>query len=321
MKAGEQMEWGIQISRISPDEKSLYLWDRFDPATAHPANTSSFARLQERWFSSPVFLQALMKGQKVSQWLLTKVHRRANPFSVQIISACGPQVLLHHQGLADDLFVSYLEFIRTKFRPFRIRLLNYALTRGITETALKRSHFAQIEKFATYVNRIEDDDEILQRFHSSHRNDTRKAMRDGCEFRPSIPLAEYVRLSALTYERSGQHGPTAEELSGIRSELVDQGNGLMSGVYRNGNLEAASVVLFHGHHAYYLHGASAETKVRGATTYLHFENMRILREAGVRFYDFGGARTGEGADDKARSISAFKSRFGGTLVEAYGGVQ
>ena len=186
-------------------------------------------------------------------------------------------------------------------------------------TALARAGFQQIEEHPTYVNSIAGDAEMLRAFHDSHRNDTRKALREELRYSDALTSAEYLRLSRVTYGRFGQAGPEPALVEGIERTLTAGGKALCSGVYAGGELVAASIVLHHGHNAFYLPGASSPAKPRGATTLIHFENMRRLRERGVRSYDFGGALEGAEADDKARSIAAFKRRFGGARVVGYGG--
>ena len=107
---------------------------------------------------------------------------RRNPLSVELSSHCGPQVIEKQTGRYDEMFASYIEFIESSFRPTNITVLSYALTRGITETALRRGGFHRVEKFCAYVNPLVEDNEILQQFHASHRNDTRRAIRLGYTF-------------------------------------------------------------------------------------------------------------------------------------------
>lgn len=293
-------------------------WNAFAPAQANPAGSIEYAALQRSLGPLPVFLEAWRGDSKISQWLLCRTRRRIVPFA-PLVADCGPQVADAAVADSDDVFVAFADFVRRRLRPRDLRVLKYALVRGISRSALTRAGFQEIEEHPSYVSQIADDATMLAAFHDSHRNDTRKALRDELRYSGALPSAEYLRLSRITYERSGLIGPEPALIEGIDRTLVAGGKALCSGVYAGEELVAASVVLHHGHNAFYLHGASSPAKPRGATTLIHFENMRRLRERGVRSYDFGGAREGDDADDKARSIAAFKRRFGGARVVGYGG--
>ncbi|MFN8006073.1 MAG: peptidoglycan bridge formation glycyltransferase FemA/FemB family protein [Terriglobia bacterium] len=310
----------IEIRQINPIELDPKAWNEFDLASAQPANTTYYGALYRgRLLSTPLYLEACIDGEKVSQWLLAKNRSRRNPLSVTLNSHCGPQVKQAASLHYDDIFTAYLEFMESALRPQNITVLSYALTRGIPESALRRGGFQHIERFCTYLNALGDDAEMLASFHASHRNDTRRAIREGFAYTPTLSIEEYYQLSKETYARSGQPGPSEKELRNIQERMVGHGKGIISGVKVKGVLAAASVVLYHACYAVYLYGASSASKARGATTLIHYENMKFLRERGVSFYDFGGARLGDDLEGKALSISAFKARFGGRLVEAYGG--
>jgi len=296
------------------------IWDRFDPATAHPSNTIRYADFHRRAGGFPVFLEARIDGVRASQWLLSR--RRPSRFrllSAAIESPCGPQVPERYLPLRDEIFRSFVEFLRRTFRVSCISLHGYALLRGLTPASLEGAGFRRIETFLTYVNRIGDDEAILAAFHPGHRNDARKGIREGLRYEPDLSVEEYLALSGETYRRSGGTGPSNEQLRAIREVLVPERIATISGVFDGRQLAAASVILHHGWNAFYLHGATAGEKHRGASAYIHFENMRFLRERGVVRYDFGGAREDVEAGEKALRISRFKARFGGERIESCGG--
>lgn len=296
-------------------------WDNFDLQTAHPANTSIYAKMVSNLFTSPLCLEAYVNDIKVSQWLLFIKRRRVNPFIFDISSECCPQVIGRFKNSLDQLFQKYIEYIKNSFAPRNIIIVNYALVRAVTETALISSGFELIVKFNAYINKISvDDNDIIAQFHTSHRNDTRKAIKMGYFYSPNITPEEYYRLSVETYSRSNREGPSLKYIRNIYKRLVANDKGLISGVYVNGKLNTGSIVFFHGINAYYFFGASSTEKQRGATCYIHYENMRTLRNKGVLFYDFGGARVEDHPDEKARSLSDFKRRFGGKCIETYGGI-
>ncbi|MDE3058746.1 MAG: peptidoglycan bridge formation glycyltransferase FemA/FemB family protein [Bacteroidota bacterium] len=294
-------------------------WNNFDRATAHPANTTFYGDMYKSFFSKPIFLEAWDNDIKISQWLLRKKRNALNPLEISVTSMCSPQISNTYSEDREKIFREYVNFIRNSLKPKKITVLNYALVRNLTESMLKISGFTHIERYGTYTNDIrQSDEEMIKLFHDSHRNDTRKALRDGYEYNPELSIKQYFELSRETYSRSGERGPYLSDIQNIHRHLVCNGLGLFSGVLVNGKLQAASIILYQGNIAYYLHGASATVKARGATTFIHYENMKYLRRSEINYYDFGGARL-ETDNEKAQTISSFKAKFGGTLAEHHGG--
>lgn len=307
----------IELAGVEDLEASPADWNGFAPSQANPANAVEYAGLYRALGGVPLFLEAYHGGAKVSQWLVCRRRRRL-PLLATLYADCAPQVAEAALSARDELLVAYMAFLKRRLWLRELDLLKYSLVRGLTEVALRRSGFRQIVKYGSYVNDLVDDEALLSAFHDSHRRNTRKAIREGFRYAASLPVAEYLELSRQTYAPFGQGGPAPELIEALRRTLAPPGRALFSAVFVGDDLAAASIILHHGHNSFYLHGASSPDKPRGATTYLHFENMRWLRERGVRHYDFGGARPD--ADDKSRSIATFKERFGGRLISEYGGV-
>ena len=217
------------------------------------------------------------------------------------------------------MLVACVEHLRRSFYLQELVLLKRALVRGVSETALRRSGFRKIVEMRSYVSPVRGDDEMLAAFHSSHRNDTRKALREGLRYTHELPADEYSALAALMKETTGYSGTEPAVVEAIERTLARAGRAFLSGVFEGERLSAASVVLHAGACAFYLYGASRRDKTRGATTYLQYENMRHLRTLGVSQYDFGGAGLADETDAKTVSITAFKERFGGAPIRCFGG--
>jgi hypothetical protein len=293
-------------------------WNDFAPEQLHPANTTEYADFYENFGHRPLFLEARAGGERVAQWLVFRRKRLFNPFAA-LFAECAPQLAAPARDRADDVFVACVEFLSRRFRPSELVLFKHALLRGLSESALRRSGFRRIVELRSFVTTIASDDELLAQFHSSHRNDTRKALREGFGYTDALSLAAYLELVREMWDATGYVAVGADVLAAIARSLVPARRALFSGVHAQGRLAAASVILFAGRTAFYLYGASRPDKPRGATTYLHYENMRRLRTLGVERYDFGGAGLSDDPDHKVRSIAAFKERFGGALVTSYGG--
>lgn len=302
---------------ISPND-----WDSFGFPDTHPANTCAFSNMHKRLLFNPVFLEAYVEGVKVSQWLLFKQRKQFNPFKIyDIFTFCAPQIINKYKDIFEEVFVEYTNFIKNTFSPQTITILNYCLIRDISENVLIKASFSDIKKYCTYICTIyEDDEETLKQFHSSHRNDTRKAIKENYAYSLNISPQEYYKLSLETYSRSNKESMPLKYLIKLENTLVKDNKAIISGVYVNEILNSASIIIYYGNRSYYLHGASASVKSRGATTYNHYENMRYLKNKGITQYDFGGGLVESDFDKKPNSIVTFKSKFGGIYSEMYGGI-
>jgi hypothetical protein len=307
----------IDLVDIEQQTSAAEAWNQFAPSQANPANAVEYASFYRALGGVPLFLEVYRGGTKVAQWLVSRQRRRLLPFA-RLQADSAPQVLETEAAARDDIFVALVSFLKRRLWARELNLLKYSLVRGLSETALRRSGFADIVSYGSYVNALTADETLLAGFHDSHRRNTRKAMREAFLYVPCLETSAYLELSRQTYAPFDSEGPTAQLVEAVERALARRGRALFSAVYVAEELSAASIVLYHGHNAFYLHGASHPGRRRGATAYLHFENMRWLRARGVRRYDFGGARLD--ADEKSRSIATFKERFGGELVREFGGV-
>ncbi|HUG89999.1 MAG TPA: GNAT family N-acetyltransferase [Planctomycetaceae bacterium] len=305
----------LRVRRVRPDAG----WEAFEPQRAHPANSRSFAQVHRRWGCRPLFLEAARNGERVGQWLVFRTRGRWNPLRTALFAFGAPQVRDDAPDLREAVFVAAVEWLVRRIRPQNLSVQSIALARGLSQSALAAAGFQHREKYWSYVNPTGDQEFLLSKFGSNHRINTRKALKLGYTWRSDVTPDEYLRLSRETYAAPESGGPSAELVRRIHGQMVPAGAAVISGAGVDGALRAASIVLFAGRTGYYLHGASTRAKDRNAATYLHFENMRWLHGRGVAEYDFGGAKVGDGHSDKALSISEFKRKFGGTLVEAWGG--
>ena len=312
------MTEAIQVSLQASGRLRPAGWNDFAPERAHPANSLEYADFYERFGHKPLFLQAHAGGERVGQWLLCRRKRRFSPLAA-LFADCGPQIHARALERADDVLVACVGFVVRRYRPRELMLLKQALLRDVSEDALRRSGFRKIVELRSFVSTIGTDAELLAAFHSSHRNDTRKALRGGFGYTDRLAPADYLELSREMRDTTGYASAGADVVEAIAGTLVPGRRAFLSGVLAEGRLCAASVILFSGRTAFYLYGASSHDKPRGATTLLHYENMRRLREQGVERYDFGGAGLPSDEDPKARSIAAFKERFGGSSVMSHGG--
>ncbi len=296
-------------------------WDGFEPSAGNPANTVCHAELYRDYLSAPIFLEAYADGRKAAQWLWCKRRWPWNCFRLTLESRCGPQLASEFTARYDEVFQAFIGYLRQRYWPANISVLCYALARGITQSALQACAFARMEQYYSYVNTLPEDDEaLIAQFHPSRRNRVRRARKDGCVYQAEVDPDEYYALSRETYRRSDIPGPRRRTVRRLHRFLAARHKALFSGVYVDGALKAASIIPYHGGHAFYLYGASSSDrsdKSGNATSYLHYENMRTLHGQGVRDYDFGGATL---TTEKGKSLAEFKRSFGGAEIQCYGGI-
>ena len=297
-------------------------WEGFSPETGHPAQLPCFAELYRNSRTRPLFLEAFRGGVKSAQWLVFRNRLGFLPFAkIDIFSLAGPQVVESELGNTSEFFTAFISWIKINLKPVSITVLNRALVRDIPRTAFEINQFQTIDECVPYLSSLlGTEEELLNRFNSSHRNDTRKAIKEGYVYIADLDPEEYYGLSQETYGRSNREGPQVEYIHLIQEKMVKAGKAFLSGVKAGGRLASASIVIYHGRRGFYLHGASSSEKSRGSTTWIHYKNMLRLRDLGILYYDMGGAKLSPDSDEKAVSLTLFKSRFGGEAGQAFGGI-
>ncbi len=293
-------------------------WDSFDSINPQPANSSAYgAYYASELLSRPLFLRAFTDGVLVAQWLLYLRRTPGSHFRLTCGAFAGPELSRESELPYETVLTGFVKHIFRKHGPCNLHLLSYALVRGIPESALASSGFQRIEQYGSYVNTLAGDDGLREQFTSNRRYELRRALKAGYEYRVGIAAGDYHKLSSISYRRSGMRGPMRRTLTHIEKHLSGGGVAFLSGVYAEGELNVASIIIHRGRTAYYLYGASADRKAPGATAYIHYENMRHARELGILEYDFGGARD---VNEKDRSLAEFKRQFGGRYITCCGGV-
>jgi lipid II:glycine glycyltransferase (peptidoglycan interpeptide bridge formation enzyme) len=87
---------------------------------------------------------------------------------------------------------------------------------------------------------------------------------------------------------------------------------------KNNEMQGCTVIVWSkGHSAYYLYGGSIPTPYSGSMNLLHWQTMKDMKNEGVRYYDFVGARLEPVSGSKLETIQRFKSKFGGTMKKGY----
>ena len=174
-------------------------------------------------------------------------------------------------------------------------------------------------KFGTYlVDLTQSEEDLFKNLHSKHRNVVRKAQTDGITVEHGPEQASNaIMLMQDTFDRQNK-------VSGLGLSLIKQLEPLGEMVDywvakdAEGNLQGSAILLWNkGNSCYYMHGGSAAHTKPGAMNLLMWEAMRSMKDRGVKWFDFVGARVTTEAGSKLEGIQRFKSRFGATMKVGY----
>lgn len=171
-------------------------------------------------------------------------------------------------------------------------------------------------KFGSYIIDLSlDEDEIFMRFHTKHRNVVRKAIKDGLIVEHGEEFEQICSdIIDDTYKRQGQKGSGSNQFA----KLKKVPNAEFWIVKQNDEVQGCAILLWsEGFSCYYLHGGSIAHPHSGALNLLHWEAIKKMKQRGVRYYDFVGARINPEKGSKLEGIQRFKSRFGGEMVVGY----
>ncbi|AAQ61684.1 lipid II:glycine glycyltransferase FemX [Chromobacterium violaceum] len=171
--------------------------------------------------------------------------------------------------------------------------------------------------WGSYITKIDlEDEDLIKSYHSKHRNVIVKSMRDGVEVRvieDEALVQDCVKQTLLRQKLP--YYPSLQFVSALRSALPE--NTLMMAAYHQEQLQGVALVPYDSDCGYYLYGGSIPQPYGGSLNLLQYEVMRQLRDRGVKYYDFVGARLKVEQGGKYEGIQRFKVRFGAQLVKGY----
>ena len=171
-------------------------------------------------------------------------------------------------------------------------------------------------KFGSYILDLnQTEDELFAGLHSKHRNVIRKAEKDGLtvDFGPQY-LNECANIMDDTFHRQGKMSNSYNGLK-ILSNIKDQCDFWV--VKSEDEIQGCAILLWDQYSSYYLYGGSAAHTHSGAMNLLHWKAILKMKERGVKYYDFVGARLNPDPGSKLEGIQRFKSRFGGPMKVGY----
>jgi len=169
-------------------------------------------------------------------------------------------------------------------------------------------------KWGTYVTDIQkNDEELLRSFHSKHRNVIRKSIKDGVKIEITKDLDLVYQNIKETLERQNSlFYPSKEYLNCLKNS-----NLLLLIAKKDDKLQGSAVIVYDSVRGYYMYGGSIPRPHTGSVNLLQYEAMKILRDKGLKKYDFVGARLCVEKGSKFEGIQRFKSRFGAELEEGF----
>ena len=170
-------------------------------------------------------------------------------------------------------------------------------------------------EFGSYIIDLsKNEDDLFAGVHTKHRNVIRKAARDGVTISNAENYKEACKnLVNETAERQHINVITEESFNEMkRNPNVDFWVAIF-----NGKVVGASILEWSHYSSYYIYGGSAEHTQGGAMDLLHWEAIKKMKERGVLYYDFVGARINPKPGSKQEGIQRFKARFGGELDKGY----
>lgn len=171
--------------------------------------------------------------------------------------------------------------------------------------------------FGTYEINLEGktEEELLSAMQARYRSAIRQLESLNVEIRYD-ELDVFYNLHHQTMQRTNAYSEGFEDLKKL--QLCLPNNTIVATIYINNELQGGLFAVYTNYGGYYLHGASSDTtQASGAIKYLHYKMMCLLKQKGVKRYDFVGARLSDISNTKLEGIQNFKKRFGSELKQGY----
>ncbi len=175
---------------------------------------------------------------------------------------------------------------------------------------------AECVEWGTYLKDIQmNDEELLMSFHSKHRNVIRKALKEGVEIKVTDNVdVIYENIKETLKRQNSIHYPSKDYLKKLAA--LKENALFLTAEYKR-KIQGSAVIIYDKNRAYYMYGGSIQRPLTGSVNLLQYEAMKILRDKGVKKYDFVGARINPPKNSKYEGIQRFKQRFGAELKEGY----
>lgn len=188
---------------------------------------------------------------------------------------------------------------------------------------LLKHGFEDASTLTTVIDLSGDEDEILRRFATIHKQCLRKTMRLDIEvFRAQDPGAvdDYYALHVETYTRTGVTPHPLPYFEAIYRHFVSRGKAHWFMARHQGRIIGALNLAVFGQGSLYWTGAySQEGLDTGVGRLLQWQAIRYAKSIGLRYHETGEIFP-DAVGTKEAGLSGYKRRFGGQVVPFRKGV-
>ena len=296
------------------DEVEQELWDQYILETSgNPTQLVSYSKLMHG-NGFPIFVSIEADGKVIFQWLLTIRGKR---------NFCFLQAFSEPTNEDSGCIELAIKTIRAQYHPFKFVFYDLAFSRFSNRTLLEQQGFSEIHEYqANVVDLRQSEEDIFKGIHSKHRNSIRRAEREGVQFfegKAPVDVERYYHLSQATYQRTQGKNVEKNVFLEAYQALHDSGNIRFFFVQHDSEIQSAAAIVMSPKRAVYWKGATKSKEITGASNFLHWEIMKLLKKEGLDFYDLSGNISSYEQGDKVEGIVRFKHRFGGVISKYYGG--
>ena len=173
--------------------------------------------------------------------------------------------------------------------------------------------------FGTYYLDLEKhtEEELLINQHHKHRYNAVYAQRKGVELKFGYDvISDFHALYKETMDRSSMYFESINYFKELFEYMKD--NVICVVAYYNNIPQGGLFIPFSNFAGFYVYGASSgEMTITGTINYLHWNTIKLLKQKGVKRYDFVGARLSDVANTRLSGIQQFKERFGASLEKGF----
>lgn len=173
---------------------------------------------------------------------------------------------------------------------------------------------------ATLILKLDDktDDELLKHFSENHRRAIKKAQKNNLVCRKISTISELTQFAEGYTEMFSRRGiklsveQSIKSFASIFEWLKTEDLGFFMGVFEKENMIGGILILFRGDRAEYYRGFTLPDERKIPIGHLSFyEAMKLIKEAKISYFDFGGYNILVSEDDQVYQINKFKKGFHG----------
>jgi hypothetical protein len=164
--------------------------------------------------------------------------------------------------------------------------------------------------WATFIINLEKEiDEIMSDMSSTVRNECRRAQKRGAVVTLESTIGEWIEDFYDFYRRLQAEFSLVPPDRKIVEEMIAGKNAVAVIGHDSCGVSAVNIIYLAPPHAYYMLGASSNSKERGLGQLMQLETINYLKSKGFKKYDLGGVNQAQ------PGILAFKKSLGGDFYE------